>query len=1013
MVTIHVNVKTSYQRPGLHVWDSRKNLALAHLKPRSDEPKNGWWTFDLRLIHNNSIEMKLFEWNVTCTAESAWESDSHTRKLVFRPNKKLPEDLWITQSSSRIVQVDPVTAPPIDSIRVHCITHKRYRNATLYAWDPQNDSNRRYTPSGTDEDGPFYDIMVTGQQALNFKFISDEGVFEQDYANRMWALSDGAQIWTHNENGNIMVKKPVKKQLLLHCFSQWDTDTSWLHVWQQNSGFITDVSGIAGKQHDWTTFVVPALYTGIPYCIKMTANPQSTNPLDWEDCIEDRAVTIIDKSEYWTFEGDATLLNTKPVRSSTIEVEIVDTDPARAASAVTGIELRLNNSRHVLASDATMIKPDIWQFTTYPSVTTAFRFVRGDQLEQKPHKLKAPAAKNSMPIVKVKAVLERTPLLLNRPIKPLFVDPPFSIHRQGVVREDGFLRFILHAPWCSRVRLWTDLLSNESKSVEMQSTLDGTYWWAQLSVEELLQQSKKKDFHGARYRYILNESFPDDETTRLNGAKTVQDPAAEWVIDSLPSDYSRIVNHSRFQWHDQNWRTPGWDFHIIYQLHPRRFIQETSSSSLKRIAEEVKDGYIKSLGITTLELLPIADFKGSGWGYNPSYFYAVEESYGGPEALKALVDTCHSQGIACILDMVYNHYGCEDNIVWEVCRDTFMDGDTAWGRMVNFDNPQCKAFFENNLKFWKEEYHIDGFRFDCTEVIINGGHYDSYGLVRQPGSGGGWEFLHDLRKAIKSIDPNCILIAENLPNKWELTNYGGSMDSQWCDDYHDRIVDTCREYTDRMSQFAEALKYSQEKCQQWYNVVNYSESHDEVGNQNLRIAYVSHFGEGLRQSKVSAAATLLSRGVPMLFMGEEAAETEQFTAGDSRPINIKKYLTDENLKKVRQWWRTMIQLRKNNNRIAGPAPLDVHFVEDTVIAFSRGYSKDYFVVMNFGDNPRNTNLAHMNLPDGEYKELCNSTWPDYQVENEEEHSNGGWDAHLSRTSSINIPDHGVIVLERR
>jgi len=424
-------------------------------------------------------------------------------------------------------------------------------------------------------------------------------------------------------------------------------------------------------------------------------------------------------------------------------------------------------------------------------------------------------------------------------------------------------------------------------------------------------------------------------------------------------------------------------------------------------------GYLRTVNATALLLMPICEFAGDeGWGYNPSFFYSVESSYGGPDALKRLVDACHGQGIAVLLDVVFNHAGTSDNVLWSVANGSFFDGDTAWGAMINFDHPQVRHFFERNLVHFMQKYRVDGFRFDFTRVIRFGDRWIDF--VRQPGSGGGWEFMQGLRRAVHEVDGRCLLMAENLPNDWDLTRDGGPMDSQWCDDFHDRMVDAVSGPS-RLGDLAYAMRYSDLFCDQWYETTNYPESHDEVGNEDHRISRVAWLGRGYRSNKVAAAATLFSRGIPMWFMGAEAGEWRQFPKSGHSTLDLDFYESDPSARQLRNWWRALCGLRRGNSRIQGPAPLQVRFVDQGLIGISRGDASDLFVLLNFSSWSGSRSLSELNLPDGDYKELLNSTWGDYRVasEVEDEHSNGGWDAHLDRGSWLNVPDYGVVVLERR
>lgn len=326
----------------------------------------------------------------------------------------------------------------------------------------------------------------------------------------------------------------------------------------------------------------------------------------------------------------------------------------------------------------------------------------------------------------------------------------------------------------------------------------------------------------------------------------------------------------------------------------------------------------------------------------------------------------------------------------------------------------CRHFFEQNLAYLAEEYHIDGFRLDHTGTIVHSAAWDGWsGHVKVLGSGGGWSFLHGLRQAVKDrAGERCILMAEHLPNEWSVTNYGGPMDSQWCDDFHDRMVEACRRQFG-MSRLADALKLSHSACDEWYKVVNYPESHDEVGNVRDRVAYVAGLGQGFRMSKVAAAGTLLSRGIPLFFMGTESGEDQQFSFGKATVLDLDHYERDPDRRRIREWWRQLCLLRRDPS-IQGPSPLEVRFAGEQVLAFSRGQQGEFYVLLNFGGWSGYLSLTHLNLPDGTYHELWNSTWPDFaiQSEREDEHTNWGRPARLNRGHWLHVPDYGAVILKR-
>jgi 1,4-alpha-glucan branching enzyme len=670
----------------------------------------------------------------------------------------------------------------------------------------------------------------------------------------------------------------------------------------------------------------------------------------------------------------------------------------------------VNRARGALAVNVPVDAQGRVSLNVYPDTTTSIKFHDGsgrwEEIDRHAIRLGSTDSPASRYIV-----LERPPMLMAAPPGDLIADPPFTIRRPGAYAEGHELRFAVHAPQAARVALigeWTDWLNHP---VQMQSTQDGTYWWGSIKIADLLSgmADGRTDYHGVKYQFVFNQE------SRL------QDPAAGWVENSKTSAASRLVRQDKFIWHDQHWDRPGWESLIIYQIHPSRFTNRFQAERpLVRVAKEVakNSGYFRQLGVTAIQLMPVNEVGSTNsWGYDPAYFYAVENDYcgaKGPDDLKQLVDICHQNGLAVLLDVVFNHAGGDDNILWQVARESFFDGDTRWGAMINFDHPQCRHFFAQNLVYLANEFHIDGFRLDHTATIIHSANWDQWSFyVRELGSGGGWEFLQNLRQAVANqVGRNCILMAEHLPNEWSLTNFGGPMDSQWCDDFHDRMVDACRRQFG-MSRLADALQLTQTACDNWYKVVNYPESHDEVGNVRDRVAYVAGYGQGWRMSKVAAAGTLMSRGIPLFFMGAESAEDRQFGFGSDQKLDLDEYLSNADRGRIRAWWRELCQLHRDSS-IQGPSPLNVCFAEDQLLAFSRGQSGDFFVLLNFGGWTGYRNLGELNLPSGEYRELWNSTWPAFAIhaEQEDEHTNGGRDARLHRDQSVHIPDYGAVILQR-
>jgi 1,4-alpha-glucan branching enzyme len=995
MVRFHAY--TSFASPGLHLWREGTSFK-AWIRPTRGA--DGWFQFEhsLETRFPQPVRFMLFDHGAG-GAPREYEKDAHQRVLPRLPDGSFPE-VWFAEDAARVLTHDPRGAR-LASVRLHLVTQRTYRPAQLYLWDPVAHTSRRCDAVGMDDCGPVFDVPLQGQEQsfVHVKFIRQvDGrfdAFEADVANRLWTARDGGEIWTHSEADAMSPVESPRRRLRLHVRQELPaTQPPVLHYWQRQSDFEASAEGALGPDGWWTHDV--QLYTGFAYGLQLFWREDGREV--WEHEEARRAITIEADEERWTLEGDSTLFTAPPRPTRTVSLEVAVTPPYSRLGDTRFAHVWINRARAALHQNVAVSPEGKVSFPVYPDVVTSILFHDGEHWEGiRRHSVRV-AANEPDPARLV--VLERPPLLVERPPSPLFADPPFHIRRPGVYEEDGHLHFVLHAPATARVRLIGEWMRDTQAPVELQSTRDGTYWWARLPAAEVAR-ALGGDYHGGRYRYL----FDDDP-------RPVQDPAAGWVESSRIDGASRLVRQDRFVWHDQGWQRPGKEYLTIYQLHARRFSRRAGDgrSAFAQVAEEIRSGYLRDLGVTALLLLPVNEVaSANGWGYDPAFFYAIEADYGSPDDLKALVDVAHQHGLAVIVDVVFNHAGTTDNILWAVARDTFFDGDTRWGAMINFDHPQCVHFFAQNLVYLAREFHLDGFRLDHTHTILHS-HEGSY-FVRQRGSGGGWEFLQALRHALHTeVDDRCLLMAEHLPNEWCMTQRGGPMDTQWCDAFHDELVKACR--GERvMPSLADALKLGHTACAEWFEVTNYPESHDEVGNVNDRICAVAGPAHGLAMSKVAAAVSLLARGIPMFFMGAESGEDGQFRFGADDALDIDDYLASSDRCQVRAWWREMCRMR-SSPVIKGPSPIDVRFAEGHVLAFTRGEAGDIFVVANFGGHAGWERLAHLNLPEGTYHELWNSTWPAFAVAHEHEHTNGGRDVRLQRRYALDIPAYGVVVLER-
>ncbi len=375
---------------------------------------------------------------------------------------------------------------------------------------------------------------------------------------------------------------------------------------------------------------------------------------------------------------------------------------------------------------------------------------------------------------------------------------------------------------------------------------------------------------------------------QLDGSLERPDPASHYQPEGVHGS-SQVVDH-QFDWTDNSWQGIPLKDLIIYELHVGTFTPEgTFESIIPRLS------YLQDLGITAIEIMPVAQFPGSrNWGYDGVYVYGVQDSYGGPGGLKKLVDACHQAGIAVILDVVYNHLGPEGNYLWAYGPYFTDQYRTPWGNAVNFDGAysnDVRNFFIQNALYWLDKYHIDALRVDAVHAI--------YDMSAQP-------FLQELGDAVANFNRTTpvqrYVIAESDLNDVRVIKPreegGFGHDAQWCDDFH-HILHTLLTgelsgyYADfgKIEQLAVALREGYIYSGQYsgFRKRNHGNSaadcpaeqfvvciqnHDQIGNRLIgdRLSTLVDF-QGL---KLAAATVLLSPYVPMLFMGEEYGEDAPF-----------------------------------------------------------------------------------------------------------------------------------------
>lgn len=382
---------------------------------------------------------------------------------------------------------------------------------------------------------------------------------------------------------------------------------------------------------------------------------------------------------------------------------------------------------------------------------------------------------------------------------------------------------------------------------------------------------------GTDYSYLLDNSY------------TRPDPASAYQPNGVHG-VSQVVNHAAFGWTDQAWQGLNKRDLIIYELHVGTFTQEgTFQAAIERLSELVE------LGITAVELMPVAQFSGTwNWGYDGVGLFAVQNTYGRPDDLKALVNACHAQGLAVILDVVYNHIGPEGNYLADFGPYFSQKHHSPWGESFNFDQDQSqhvRRFVIDNALSWLDDYHFDGLRLDATHFIQD----DS-----QP------HILDELSIAVSELQQQTArklhLIAETNVYDEKLlkgNSFRSAYDAVWSDcqmhSYYSIGIPEF-ELTDRTYEGASDLELSL-KCGHVYagcsflNELRKREAHEgeQLLLHSLVVATQNHDAVGNHPSgkrihqltstsfqKAAAALTLLYPAIPLLFMGEEFASESPF-----------------------------------------------------------------------------------------------------------------------------------------
>ena len=497
--------------------------------------------------------------------------------------------------------------------------------------------------------------------------------------------------------------------------------------------------------------------------------------------------------------------------------------------------------------------------------------------------------------------------------------------------------------------------NTEFPNGEIMKLSGDTLWWYQTTLGP------------GTYSYQYN----------LEGLKYIADPWSEDVEwkDPLTGYESGNFQHAltvfeigqdEYEWSDDDFVRPQMEDLIIYELHVGDFLGvDGEIGTYSNVIEKINAGYFSDLGINAIELMPINEFEGDySWGYNTSYGFAPESTYGTPNDLKYLIDIAHQNGIAVIFDVVYNHlwgssplfqlYHPIDNYEWnehdfDSC-PYFDDAPSDWGYKLehwhDIDGRDYRGwkYVIDSLMHWVTEYHIDGYRFDYVEGIGWDGDFN------------GASFYANY---LDNFDPSLILIAE-ADNSYQINNT--DFDSGWDYSYHHNIYDNILDiYLDVYNVTNHISAYNQ-----GYGFVtgpvNYIESHDENRLIYQSTEFQGHsFEEAYKRSMLGSTILFTSHGVPMLYSGQEFAQSAPTRDSGGFPIPQPlqwSNLDDESVQTLNNHYKKMIALRNNVDVLKQP-PLEVKYQNNSnrSIVYWRADDNDKVVVaLNLDSNSHSIDL---------------------------------------------------------
>lgn len=577
----------------------------------------------------------------------------------------------------------------------------------------------------------------------------------------------------------------------------------------------------------------------------------------------------------------------------------------------------------------------------------------------------------------------------------------------GVIVHGHGVEFRVWAPFATQVGIIGDF--NGWEEAPLNSENDG-YWSTILSDAEV----------GQTYRYTIHT--PDGKVLKKN------DPRARQITSS--DEGVSIIVDDEFEWNDEQFVAKPLSEQILYELHIGTFHRPdpatigTFSTAIEKLS------YLKDLGITAVELMPITSMATSnGWGYAPNYIFSVENLYGGRRGLMEFVKACHELDIAVVLDVVYNHFFPETDL-WQF--DGWQEnnrggiyfynderGDTPWGGRPDYGRPEVRQFILDNVTMWLNEYHIDGLRVDSTIYMRNTEGKNDDPTHDIPDA---WNLLGDITTLAHKINPRSIIIAEDCATNPYLNKpveeKGCGFDGQWELGFPHVLRDALAiNPNPTLEGIVYELNHRYDKS--IFEKIIFSDSHDTAANGSVRLNEAVTPGnaasiEARQQALLANAVALTAPGTPMLLQGQEFMQQGSFN--DWQMLEWDK---TNRFSGIVLAHKHLIDLRQNkHNNTAGLKGETTNVFHrndnDRVLGYHRfkdgGVGDDTIIIVNFSKTSFPVYRLTLPLP-GTWRARFNSSWRGYSKDFEEVIVNTV-STDDKGTCTLDLPECSVIIFSQ-